>query len=169
MTPLPQGHIQRRIEPGDHGGVSLLLTRAFGRPDEAAIVDRLRADGDVLSEMVTEADGALIAHVCFYGVGVHGRLPAVGLGPMGVDPAHQRAGVGTRLGLASIAFMGGAGAAMMFVLGHPAYFTRLGFSQEAAAEFDPPEAWRGPAFMGLRLRAGPPSKGKLQIPRAFLG
>ena len=38
---------------------------AFGRPDEADLVDKLRADGNALLSLVAELDAGLVGHVLF--------------------------------------------------------------------------------------------------------
>lgn len=49
----------------DHVSIALVVEAAFAQPDEARLVERLRADGDVLFELVSEADGEITGHILF--------------------------------------------------------------------------------------------------------
>jgi putative acetyltransferase len=149
----------------DKPAVADLNTRAFGRPDEAEIITKLEQAGDVLVQMVAEMDGAIVGHILFYPMGVFGKLGAAGLGPMCVDPWVQKEGVGSRLVMAGMQMMKESGVPIVFVLGHAAYYPRFGFSVEAAADFE--TALKGPHFMALRMRFGPPMSGRLIFPDAF--
>lgn len=151
----------------DKPAIQELNTRAFGREDEARIVRQLEQDGDVHVQLVAEMEGRIVGHVLFYAIGVRGKLGAVGLGPMSVEPWVQREGIGTMLVNGGLVMMRDAGAPIIFVLGHEAYYPRFGFSVEATAEFQ--SVYKGPHFFGLRFRAGPPMSGELIFPRAFGG
>lgn len=149
----------------DKPAVADLNTRAFGRPDEAAIITKLEAAGEVLVQLVAEMDGRIVGHILFYPMGVFGKLGAAGLGPMCVDPWAQREGIGSLLVRAGLEMMRQSGVPIVFVLGHEAYYPRFGFSAEAASEFETP--LKGPHFMALRMRFGPPMSGRLIFPDAF--
>jgi putative acetyltransferase len=58
------------------------------------------------------------------------------------------------------------GESHVFVLGHPDYYPRFGFSAAAAVPFRGP--WSGlPAFMLARLAPAGPEAGALIVPAAF--
>ena len=57
------------------------------------------------------------------------------------------------------------GVSIIFVLGHDWFYPKFGFSVEQAAEFQ--TVLKGPHFMALRLRPGPPMSGRLIFPDAF--
>lgn len=150
----------------DRPGIAELNTKAFGRPDEAKIVEQLRADGEVMMELVAEVDGQIIGHALFYQLRVFGKLAALGLGPMCVDPWIQREGVGKGMLNHSLTFLQQQGVSLIFVLGHPEYYSRFGFNTAATADFESP--FKGnPAFMAVRMRFGPPMSGRLLFPDAF--
>lgn len=157
--------VVRQAMPADRQAIRDVNTRAFGREDEARIIDRLEADGDAMWQAVAETEGRIVGHILFYPVGVRGKLGAVGLGPMCVDPDVQRAGIGGSLIDTSLKHLQAAGAPIVFVLGHPAYYPRFGFSVETTEPFQ--TSLKGPAFMAMRLRGGPPLSGELVFPRAF--
>ena len=155
----------RVMTDADRPAVQDLTTRAFGQPDEARIIEQLEKDRDVVLQMVAENDGQIVGHILFYRLGVYGRLGAVGLGPMSVDPWVQKEGIGKDLVLHGIKMLNDVSVPIVFVLGHDWFYPKLGFSVEQAAEFRTPLS--GPHFMALRLRHGPPMSGRLIFPEAF--
>lgn len=155
----------RMATQADKQAIADLTTRAFNRPDEAAVIDRLEKDGDVILQIVAVMEEQIMGHLLVYPVGVRGKLGGVGIGPMSVEPWVQREGVGKALVNSGLISLRDNGVSMVFVLGHPEYYPKFGFSQEAAANFEAP--WKGPQFMALRLRYGPPMSGTLLFPAAF--
>jgi putative acetyltransferase len=66
---------------------------AFGRPDEARLVDRLRERARLYRGFVAVADGAVIGHILFTPVTLRGDQASctiMALAPMALLPAHQR-------------------------------------------------------------------------------
>ena len=84
----------RAEEPGDRERVFAIQRDAFGREEEARIVDVLRATAEPQLSLVAEADGVLVGHIFFSPVVVEApdAPPACGLAPVAVDPAHQKRG-----------------------------------------------------------------------------
>lgn len=150
---------------GDKPAIQDLNERAFGRLDEGRIITQLENDGAAILQIVAEMEGQIVGHLMFYHIGVLGRLGAIGLGPMCVDPWVQREGVGSGMVSAGLTHLKNNHASIVFVVGHPEYYPRFGFSEEATADFQGP--WKGPHFMAIRLRYGPPMSGKLIFPQAF--
>jgi len=73
---------------------------AFGRSDEADLIDRLQAEGVVLLSLVAEVDSKIIGHILFSRMRVEtaqGPVAAVSLAPMAVLPGHQGRQVGSQL------------------------------------------------------------------------
>jgi putative acetyltransferase len=155
----------RTATEADRPAIAALNTRAFGQPDEARIVADLEKAGDVLLQIVAEQNGRIVGHILFYSLGVRGKLGAAGLGPMSVDPTLQRSGIGSKLVRAGLNMLQTSGVPIVFVLGHEAYYPRFGFSVDAADEFETP--LKGPHFMAVRMRHGPPMSGDLIFPAAF--
>ena len=145
----------RPEHPDDAPAVRGLLEAAFGRPDEADLVDALRREAGFIG-LVAERDGAVVGHIAFSPMTLDARpgLRGLGLAPMAVLPEHQRAGVGSALVRGGLARCRRAGADAVFVLGHPAYYPRFGFTPAAdrglASVYDAPRE----AFRVLELRAG---------------
>ncbi|HEX2191431.1 MAG TPA: N-acetyltransferase [Longimicrobiaceae bacterium] len=159
--------------PEDAGAIRRVHELAFGRPDEAALVDALRREEAGLVSLVAELGGAVVGHVAFSPASVEGAddLRVAALAPMAVLPAHQRGGTGSALVQAGIERCRERAFAAVFVLGHPAYYPRFGFAAAAAhgiaCEFPVPDE----AFMALELLPGALEgrTGVLRYARAFHG
>jgi putative acetyltransferase len=57
--------ILRREHPRERSGVRSLNEAAFGRPDEADLIDRLRTEGAVLASFVAECEQRIVGHILF--------------------------------------------------------------------------------------------------------
>jgi len=129
---------------------------AFETPAEADLVDALRAQARPLVSLVAEERGAIVAHILFSPVTLpgHPALALMGLAPMAVTPARQRAGIGAALVRAGLEACRRLPADAVMVLGHPAYYPRFGFAPGVRSglgcEYDVPAE----AFMVLELRPG---------------
>ncbi|MBP5856376.1 N-acetyltransferase [Marivibrio halodurans] len=146
-----QGAAAIRAErPADGPAIAALHRDAFDGPDEALLVDRLRADGDVVLSRVACAGPAVIGHILFSRMDA--PFPALALAPLAVAADHRRQGIAAALigdGLAAARVRGWVA---VFVLGDPAYYQRFGFSHEAAAGFESP--YQGPGFMMCAIDPG---------------
>ncbi|SIO46351.1 putative acetyltransferase [Rhodovulum sp. ES.010] len=145
----------------DYGAIARLLTDAFGRPDEARLVEALRADGAMAREMVivtgAEEVRAYLALVRM--VEPEGWLA---LAPVAVAPASQGLGLGSRLIHAALE----VAEAPVVVLGEPGYYARFGFSVGRAARLVSPYPLE---YTGLHEPSveGEPPVARLVYPRAF--
>lgn len=139
--------ILRAERPEDAAAIRALVTNAFGRPDEADLVDALRAGGDLTHSLVAEEKGEIVGHIALSRL----KSPAksLALAPVTVAPDRQGEGIGGALIRAAIARAIADGDALIFVLGDPAYYTRFGFTTETATRFDC--AYAGPYFMAMEL------------------
>ena len=131
---------------------------------------RLGDDLDSEISLVAEQAGEIVGHVLLSRMDVSGGgrdRRALGLGPVGVLPGAQGSGVGSELIRSALAIAGTLGEELVFVLGDPDYYTRFGFSAEAAAPFASP--YSGPYFMALWLRPEPvpPLAGSAAYAAAF--
>jgi putative acetyltransferase len=144
-----------RPEPREREAALAVHRAAFGRDDEALLVQRLREAGDDALEWLAEAGGQVVGHVAYSPVRIkHGDDGhAVGLAPLGVLPAWQRRGIGRALVEASLDALRQDGrTSLVVVLGDPAYYARIGFAPAAAAGLHDSYGG-GDAFMALALRA----------------
>jgi putative acetyltransferase len=157
--------IIRAATPDDRTAILDLTARAFGQLEEVEIIEKLERDGDIVLELVADFDNKIVGHIMFYPIGVYGKLGAVGLGPMCVDPWMKREKIGTMLVNRGLEIVQASGAPLVFVLGHDWFYPRFGFTVKATEEFETP--YKGPHFFALRFRFGPPMSGRLIFPDAF--
>ena len=162
---MNENHIIRQATPDDRAAILDLTARAFGQLEEVEVIEKLAANEDILLELVADFDGKIVGHILFYPIGVFGKLGAIGLGPMCVDPWMKRQKIGTNLVNVGLERINASGASLVFVLGHDWFYPRFGFNIEATREFETP--YKGPHFFGLRFRYGPPMSGRLIFPDAF--
>ena len=122
------------------------------------LVDQLR-DGPAwlppLSLVAIGTGGTVIGHVLATR-GHVGPMPALGLGPLGVHPDHQRRGVGSALMHAVLAAADALDEPLVALLGDPAYYTRFGFWPSADYHIMPPVAHWQPHFQVRPLTAYDP-------------
>jgi putative acetyltransferase len=155
---------------GDEAAIATVIEAAFRkRPhsdgSEAAIVERLRSDGDLALSLVAESGPAsIVGHVAFSRVTItDGSEGWFGLGPVSVVPSRQNRGIGTQLIGAGFAAIGRLGARGCVVLGAPAYYRRFGFAHDPALCFPGPP----PAYFQRRVLAGEPPRGVVAYAPAF--
>ncbi len=144
--------IVREETAADIDAIRRLNRLAFGGPFEAGLVDRLRSEELVLSSLVADEGDAIVGHILFsdLSVTIDGwRVHAAALAPMAVEPQRQRQGIGSALVRAGLAAVARRSVEAVFVLGHPAYYTRFGFSAALAARLTSP--YGGEAFMAIEL------------------
>jgi putative acetyltransferase len=159
----------RYARAADHAEIAEMVEAAFGQADEVRLVERLRAAGDVLFELVSEDAGAIAGHILFSRLWADRTELFAALAPLAVRPAVQRAGVGSALVRASLDSAREFGAHGVIVLGHPSYYPRFGFAAETAANVQSVYAG-GPAFMALALEpAAFDARLSVAYPDAFSG
>ncbi|MBI1407207.1 MAG: GNAT family N-acetyltransferase [Caulobacter sp.] len=142
----------RPVGAGDEAAIGAVVAAAFGQPDEAGLVARLRAEGDVVVELVAEEAGEIVGHVLFGRLTTDSGAVFAALAPLSVTPSRQRDGLGLALMETGHALCAMAGVAAVVVLGHPDYYPRAGYSAEAARRITAP--FSGPSFMALELTPG---------------
>ena len=134
------------------------MKRLSGRPEEARLVDTLRAHRAVIHSLVARLNGPIAGHALFTPILIHRNsgiiTVAAALGPVAVLPSAQKQGIGTALITAGIALCRAARYPLLIVLGHPDYYPRFGFQPAASygitSSYDVPED----AFMVLELQEG---------------
>jgi putative acetyltransferase len=132
---------------------------AFGRDDEARLVDALRAQGYTRLSLVADLEGRVVGHVLFSDLPIvtpQGTIPSLSLAPLAVIPEHQRQGIGSTLVREGLRICAKQEHRIVIVLGHPHYYPRFGFSARLAERLKAP--FSGEAFMALEL-----------LPRALAG
>ena len=142
--------IIRPIGPADFDVVDAVhraafASTAFGHQGEADLVRTVHADGDALLSLVAEADGQIIGHALFSRMEVEADgvvLKGAGLAPVGVLPELHSGGVGSALIWRGLEMLQTKDIQISFVLGHPDYYPRFGYSAATARPFASPSAIR---------------------------
>ncbi|MET8572698.1 N-acetyltransferase [Streptomyces sp. NPDC004783] len=149
-----------RAETGaDIPAIRDIVRAAFPTPEEAALVDALRADREAwiegLSLVAVDGDDRPVGHALLTRCHI-GDSPALCLAPVAVRPERQRSGAGGAAVRAALAAAEGLGERHVVVLGHPEYYPRFGFSRASAhgigLTIDVPDE----ALMALTLDAAHP-------------
>jgi putative acetyltransferase len=159
-----------RTGPEEWLAVRSIVEAAFGRPDEANLVDRLRREGVILASVVAELEQRIVGHILFSRMSIEmegGSISATALAPIAVLPSHQRQGIGGRLIRHGLDLLRRQGERIVVVLGHPNYYPRFGFSSGKARCLESP--FRPDAFMAMELSPGALEGiyGKVKYPAAF--
>ena len=157
--------IIRSETSGDVAAIRIVEEVAFGRADEARLIDDLRDAGDSVFSLVAVDDDTVVGHVLFSRMTA--PFPALALAPVAVQPEYRRTGIGSRLIREGIARGEADGWAGIFVLGDPEFYRRFGFSAAGARGFTSPYA--GPHLMALSLGRSelPVAEGRIEHAPAF--
>jgi putative acetyltransferase len=153
---------------GDILAIHGLVWAAFDSELEAKLVDRLRADGDLVLSLVAEKDGKIVGYAGFSRLAIRDRaLTATGLAPVAVARCYRRRGIASALVREGIHHLQAAGEDLVFVLGDPPFYQRFGFDSRIASRFC--AQWSGPAFMALALERSQDDadRPKVVYPAAF--
>lgn len=139
----------REAVSSDHEEIGALLRAAFGGTEEAGLVQRLRADGDMITEVVKPWQGRIVGYYAMSWMRAPERWAC--LAPVAVLPECQNGAlgdgrhwhVGSRMMRELVgAVQGGWGRGGLIdtvvVLGKPAFYARAGFSLERAAGLTSP-------------------------------
>jgi putative acetyltransferase len=129
--------------------------QAFGREDEARLIDALRDGGYVRASLVAEEDGRAVGHIPFTELPIvseGGTVEALALAPMAVVPDRQRHGIGSLLIQEGLRVCRDAGDTIVVVPGHPEFYPRFGFSARMADRLKSLDS--GEAFMAVESVPG---------------
>jgi len=129
---------------------------SFGGDLEARLVDALRARQSTIS-LVAEVDRQIVGHVFFSPVRIDGparAIRAMGLAPLAVLPEFRKKGIGTALVEEGVERCRLAGNSLVFVVGDPAFYRRLGFTMAAPLDLHYDEPVYDDFLMVKELLAG---------------
>lgn len=130
--------------------VDQVVEAAFGRRDEVDLVRALRDGGSVALSLVAVADDVIVGQVLFSKL--QEPRGSLALAPVSVIPGQQKLGIGSTLIREGLRQLAGGEWQAIFLLGDPTYYSRFGFSVEAAAEFETP--YPHEYFMALEMTPG---------------
>ena len=182
----------------EHAAIHALHAAAFAPSTvEAPLLDALRADGDLLPALsftavadgdlhptrpatavadgdlhptrpaTAVADGTVVGHVAISRAWV-GDTEVLALGPIGVLPAHQGAGVGSALMHAALAAAAETAYPLVALLGHADYYPRFGFEEAAPLGLACPYPAPSENWLAFRLPAYDPAvRGAFRYAPAF--
>jgi putative acetyltransferase len=132
--PNPQPSLLFRTEtPADVDVIDDLTARAFAPMPfsdgtEPQVIKRLRERQELtLSLLAVDGAGRILGHVAFSPVQIPGQRDWYGLGPISVEPAHQRKGIGRAMVSAAIRELRKIGARGIALVGNPSVYRPMGF------------------------------------------
>ncbi|ASZ12731.1 N-acetyltransferase [Chitinophaga pendula] len=158
MTIIPDISIREEQE-GDRALVFEINKQAFGRPEEAMLVDQLRKSAAFIPELslVAVVHSKVVGHILFTQIKIHHpdqALPyttALALAPLAVLPGFQHNGIGGALITNGLRIATALGHNAVIVMGHEAYYPKFGFipaeKWQIKAPFEVPES----NFMAVEL------------------
>lgn len=161
----------RESVQGDAAAIESLYPEAFPDENLLPLVRDLLRDAEITTSLVGAVDSRIVGHVIFTKCGVVGSdISAALLGPLAVASAWQRRGVGSAIVRAGLRRLEDMDVNLVFVLGDPAYYERLGFRSGSLIEppFRLPAEWDGAwqsQSVGDTMASCP---GKLSVPRQWL-
>lgn len=121
----------RPEQPEDILAIRNVNDRAFGQPNEGAVIDELRGTCEGLLSLVAVVEGQVVGHILFSPARLEaedgGELPGMGLAPVAVLPEWQLKGIGSELIKAGLAAIRQTPCPFVIVLGHANYYPRFGF------------------------------------------
>jgi|SRR5581483_7904390 len=176
LTPKAAPFAIRAERASDVVAREALLDAAFGETRHARTCQRLR-DGRAPAEGLAfsaVAQGKLVGTVRLWQVSA-GGMRALVLGPLAVDGAFRKLGVGAALIARALAAARARGHLAVLLLGDAAYYERFGFSAEKTAELVLPGAYEQERLLGIELAPGAlsgawgmivPTGGSLPKPKA---
>jgi predicted N-acetyltransferase YhbS len=165
------------MQPHDRTTVDLLLTTAFATPTSSAAEPPIEVglntallDSDAVLPhltLVAQLDGEVVGY-CISTRGSIGEAQALGLGPIGVLPAHQGHGIGAALIAETVRIAEAHDEGAIALLGDPAYYGRFGFVPGSELGIVSPEPAWGDYFQALHLPAATDAhRGEFRYARPF--
>jgi putative acetyltransferase len=165
--------VQVRAErEADHAAIAAVTAAAFGKEDEARLVEAIRASDGYVPELslVAEEKGRIVGHVMLSYAGLEGSdARLLQLSPLSVVPDRQRSGIGSALTREALRLADERAEPLVLVLGHPPYYPRFGFKPASTFGLQAPNpAWPDEAFMAVPLSAYDPAlRGRVVFPPHF--
>jgi putative acetyltransferase len=152
----------RETNDADLNDILRVEREAFSSSKEAELTRALLADPTAkpLLSLMAFVEGQPAGHILFTKARLLGgsREVAVSfLAPLAVVPKFQRRGIGGALVKKGLELLARSGVELVFVVGHPGYYPRHGFTQAGKLGFDTPYPFpeeHDDAWMVRALRPG---------------
>lgn len=136
----------RKALESDRQGISKVVLAAFGAEQGTEItglITDLLADPSArpLLSLVATANDNIVGHILFTNARIKHSQRIVSssiLAPLSVHTQHQNQGIGGRLIKEGLKQLKAAGVELVFVLGHPGYYPKHGFTAAGIKGFDAP-------------------------------
>lgn len=147
----------RPERPKDVAAIWKVQNEAFGRPDEADLVNLLRRQQSLSLSLVAVYQKEVVGHIAFSPVRLEppaGTISLLGLAPLAVLPDCQMQGIGKQLVWAGLNQCRQQGHQGVVVLGSPNYYTPFGFSPAEAFGLRCTFPVPPPLFMAQELQPG---------------
>lgn len=166
----------RPEQPLDLDQIHDLHREAFGRRDEAELVDAIRSGHDFIPELslvAAAADGSVLGHVlisriAFEEAAYDVRGDVLSLAPLAVLPPHGGRGIASALTAQALAEADKRDEPFVFVLGPPSFYARFGFVPAVDYDIESPYTDAGRSFQVRARPNGPaPVPGTVFYPRMF--
>lgn len=164
---MSAAHEIRESTANDQAAIESIYPEAFPDEDLVAIVHDLLQDEPIRLSLVATDGEQILGHVIFTQCGLEGGdAKAALLAPLAVKPGYQRQGIGSAIVRDGMKRLKSRGIAYVFVLGDPAYYSRLGFDADEGVvpPYELPAEWAG-AWQSQRLDANEEKTvGQLLVP-----
>ena len=123
----------RNSTAADSAAVEALYARAFPDEDLIPLIRELIEDTELVISLIATIGNEVAGHglfTCLPNCRNTNRKAAL-LGPLAVDPARQRAGIGSAIVQHGLQKLEKENTDVVFVLGDPGYYSRFGFMPES--------------------------------------
>jgi predicted N-acetyltransferase YhbS len=135
-----------------------LLDRAFGRTERRRKTSERLRDGRLPAEGLAfsarNCKGRLIGTLRLWDITAGSAGPALLLGPLAIDCAYQKRGIGAKLMRHALAQAKKLGHKTVLLVGDAPYYGRFGFSRDCVEGLSLPGPVELQRFLGLELEAG---------------
>ncbi|MCW4021733.1 MAG: N-acetyltransferase [Candidatus Bathyarchaeota archaeon] len=133
----------RETTDADLEDILLVLHEAFTNPKEASLVNDILKDPTAkpLVSLLAFVDNQVAGHILFSNAKVSNnpeKLRFSILAPLAVKPQFQKQGVGEALIKKGLKILSDSGVDVVFVLGHPTYYPKHGFTPAGTFGFVAP-------------------------------
>jgi predicted N-acetyltransferase YhbS len=139
---------------GDAGAIERILDDAFGPDRRRKTAQRLRDGQTPVLALVARERGHVIGTLRFWSVRIGRRHRALLLGPVAVDAAHRKQGLGAWLINTGLARADSLGHRAVILVGDAPYYGRFGFTAALTDGMTLPGPVDRARFLGLELEAG---------------